>query len=1102
MGRYSEGARKGRGESRLPVPEIPDIDRALDAVGSNSGNLFNAAVGDLGEMAKGLGTLGFLLTKDVLGETAELGSKLPLVPNYEHSSQIDDLAKALPSVVAGDYAKRYGSREGFTEGLKEDPLAFVGDVLTVLTLGGYSAARGAQVASKSASVTDDLARLAAGEVDDIGRVAKVVDKVLPGAKLQAAGDELAPLGGIKQTLSSTGDKVVPVERAFNPTRRLFREAWDDALSRPIKSLQGEHDALLKKLEDGDISTPEEIDLMRKSESLRLAKDNNITRQTRPWVSEKRIGRSVQKIIGESKSQHVAARDLAMGRWKEVLSQLPEDKVDDFHLTMQMATPDAMAPRLTFDKVEQALTDPAVLETPIGQHLKEVVTPHIERLKQMALDPEIDPLEIQAGQRIIEAVAGEPLASLGNDLDAVSKTMDDARLLNFEHEASQFLDEGGSYLTLFNRQYLPMKIAEMKQLGLKSLDETTDAFKLDDAIQGVNKKTPVYYPHYDTLGKNRSAFLMSMNTHAARRAAKVTAHKKSSGQLFRKWLDGTKDAYDTNPADAYSRLAAEVVKHQEMERWIQEIADEFGYPISAKDELASGYVAMNLDGVRMFLRKRRTGTEAMHDALEAGMEPDEAFVKAMEAMFSDPVKDVGELAAKRGAIVAIPEVVAKKIQSQGKYFLGGAKVRLFWDGPVNVWRNLTLYAMPRYYINNAFGNTAFLKLQGGKLTGALRQLDKRYRDEIRRVLPDEILPRVEQGFHSSTLQRSTHMGAAEGTVTGQMVKGLKESKVGRGVGTARDTAQGFNSFVENLYRRESFLTAVEKQAKVRGLKLTGNSWLRSKKRLEEIAKLGADKKIFKQAADELDRVMNNYQALSPFEQHVMRRFVAPFWPFYKHAAKTLIKLPFEHPAKARVLEWINLVSEDMDTLGDRPEWLEDYGHLGPGDVPGEERFASTRGANPLSGVLESPFSLANPAIQMGYEQVTGKDAFTQKPFTSPGVYTDFFTGDSYSMGDQGPERMDRRLGGLLSPNAPGLLETLTGLVPFADAAGDVLGGGARYSSGETIMEDGAPKYPVSPMAELAKLFGVSTIDYDLGSYQSKQREAEDRAATALRRTLGP
>jgi hypothetical protein len=1080
--------------SRPATPSIP-AGHPLENAGKPSvGGFLGNVLGDLKEIGLGLGQLGVNVAKDAVGETAEALS----FGAYDHSSSIDDIVKALPAAIGGDYKKRYGS--GLDQALQsayEDPLALLGDVLTVATAGGYGAAKGAQLASKVPAVADDLARLSAGAVDDVGRTARVADKVLPGLK-EGPG---AWAGGTRTQVDEIGN-LVEKERAFNPVRRALVEPLRDRITTaPLEKTERTLAALKAIDEVGELPTPLKNRIPLLEEKLGKARSSDLGRLPREsFVKAKQgLGKSqlqqlTRRVLGETGTSHVQQREIWTSRYRDILTRVPKDMADDFHLRLQGVKPtQVQAPRLGFDDITRALGDEEFLaSSPRARHIAEVVQPHLTDISRID-----DPLELEKARRVIEQVAGEPLAAIRSGVtDEAADVIDDIRLTNFEHEASALLRSGAGYGTLFDRALAPLRVAEAKTRGLKSIDEAADSLMIDDAIKSTGAKAPVYFPHRSTLTLKTSSFVMPYRTSGMRTAALPRSFKKSEQVLFRDFLDGQKDAYQTDPLEAYSRLAAEVVRHEETLRFVDRIKSEFGRTVTARDQLADGEVLMNPDFVRVILRSRQKGIQAMDDALESGLDQDQAFLKGLEQSMDEFAAEVPSVG--KGELYAVPQIVADELYKVTKHNLGGSKARIFWDGPVNMWRNINLYTRPAYFMNNVFGNTAFLKLQGGKVTGMLRQMSKKHARTLQDVIPYEVRGEIEHGFYSTASQRSTYLSTD--TKLGEAVALAKGSAPGRAATKTRETLQGLNGFFEDAARRESFITAAERDLARRNVRLAGTSLLRSKKRIERMMKTGADEGLYTKWLDDMQDTMNNYASTSPFERKVLIRFVAPFWTFYKHAAKTLIKLPIAHPAKARVLDWVHETTKeiDQDLLGDLPEWLESFVAIGEG-TEGETRFASTKGANPVAGVLESPTSLLNPFIQTVLEQTTGRDTFTGKQFQDPDVYNDPITGMQLRLDENGiPQPIEGRLGGALAAVAPGPLETLAQMVPFVDLYRDLRSGGARYNAVDEVIEEapGVAKYPTDPLQELLRYLGISTIDFDVTNYQDNLDKARKRAGSVL------
>jgi hypothetical protein len=1200
MGGYAN-LKKGGG-ANLPYPE--EQPRAESDGGFSFGKMLSSVPGDLVEIASGLSALFGTGVQDLRSgviEAATLG-------NAERDFRTDDLVKALTgyqgrsgfapdfdlskSVVVQDYQSRYGSKEGFVEGLEEDPLAFIGDLLTVATLGGAGAAKGAQATAKVGSVADDLARMGAGAADDVGRTAKIVDAILPGAKQRAVAERAGEtfrgsLGGTRQNLDATGQRVVEELRPKNPVTRAIQEQFTHRITRtPVKNLESTRDRLGTLMGDGNATTSQVVDYELLTRATDLASEAGARRVRSPNIesvtgprrtfSNNALRSQTAKMIGTVTGRHVGARDNftagVMDRLKPLNDEIGADAVENFHVTMQFDTPKSTG-RLRFDAIEDVLAEPKTLrqqelasvladdiarvrqfETEMADpallrespHAQTLVKAHLDDLRKQGktFEPfirrvdQLSPDESAALDATLQTFASESVEkakrlvqglteSLDEGNDVLANAFDDVNVLRHKELTTAYINERGpmAYASAFDRAYLPLQRALKHKIEgrlpskgapfegvvndlYKALDEPTElpsTLEMDEAMQMLGRKMPGYFPNLFPSG-NKSDFLMKIGGNAQQGMRKQSVplrYKKAEGVLLDDFLRGQKQAYVTNPAEAYTRAASQIIRHQETENFIQDFVTSLGRPIEAFEEASVGESVINLDGVRMLLRKRSDTLSKTDDYIAAGQEIDESLADAVKESLADLPEEVARSLGETGRLYAVPKIAAKQLQALTKGSMGGKTLRLFWDGPINMWRQYVLYTRPAYYVNNVLGNTTFLKLQGGSMTGVLRQVvSKKYRQRVQDAIPESIRPSVTQGFYSDVSQRSRNMGEAADTVTGRFATAVKTSKAGQATGRVRDWLQDFNSNIENLYRRESAMTAIEKQMSMAGMKKAGKSFYRSKKLLDQITEFGVDEKVAQRALADVQATMNDYLALQPWERNTIRRFISPFYPFFKHAAITLTKMPFKTPGKARVLELLGQVQEDLTAdLGPMPEWLEGFTPIGEGSQPGSTRFQSTRAANPFEGVFENPLAQLSPALQIGLEQVTGRDTFTGRPFSSGDVYNDPFSGQQYALDPETgtSERLERGLGGLRAPVAPTLLETLMGIAPPPlQIAQDLLGGGARYSATGEVIEgpDGKPLYPNDPSQEILKYLGFSTVDYNLQNYQEKDKAAQLRALNAL------
>lgn len=1102
--------------------------------GGGFGGFLENVVGDLKDIGQGLGTLGLTAVKDIAGESAERLTG----GYYEHDATLDDLAKAMPGAIKEDYARRYGSWEGFKTGAYEDPLALLGDLLTVATAGGFGAAKGAQAASKAGNVADDLARIAATGADDVGRTAKIVNKVLPGAKDRALIEQMghtskAPLGGTRTVLDPAhGAKAMTTPRRFNPTNRFLEEqVWERAARTPVSTIRKQADDLESLINQGlgdDVAradlatlrnTVDQADQLSLSRAYQPAAVDSLQPGFRKSISNLAAKRVANKLIGGTTGRHVQARDRFTQAIQEKLTDLQPDEVKSLHVRMQLDTPES-AGRISFDNIENAIVNP---QTQKSRELSDLLSQDIARVRTLA-ESGAAPEVVEKAKRYVEGLT-EGLVSEGAPTNRLSNAVDDINIVRHRDLTSAFVDEVGpeAYSIAFDRAYLPLRRALDKRVKgtlpkkrspwhnfiddvyekLGSPDEVPDAIQIDDAMQALGRKQPGYFPQMFPFG-NKSDFLMKIGgqTRGIRKRSYPARYKRSEGVLLDDFLRGQRKAYVDDPGEAFTRAGSQIIRHKEAEQFVEDFVEALGRPLESWDQLSSGERAINIDGVRLMLRKRSEVLQNAEDFISSGQEIDKAVVNSVKTSLAD-VGDETARALQEGKVFAVPKIAAKQLEGIARQNWGGTATRLFHDGPLNMWRQTTLYFRPAYYVNNAFGNTVFVKLQGGSFLGQIRQLSKGYRKRVEKALsemPEEVQRGIGTGWHSDLQQRSTHLGPAAETRIGKTAQTVKESLPGRGVGKVRDFLQDFNSGIENAARRESALSAVEKQMAEAGMKTFGRSFWRSKKQLDRIAEHGADPQVAKKTLDVVNRTMNDYTALGPVERNIVKRFVAPFYPFYKHATKTLISMPFEHPAKARVLDLINQAGEEIYDVGSRPEWLEGFLPVGEGEAPGSTRLLSPKGANPFEGIFENPLGSLSPFLQTALEQTTGRNPFTQREFQHGDVYSDPFTGQKFRSDPETgvPEPLERGLGGIRSEVAPTLPQTLAKNVAPLEFVRNLLSEGSRSpATGETIRDEfGQPKYPTDQMQQLLRYFGVSTSDYDLLKFQEQQTESQMRALDRL------
>lgn len=1177
------------------------VEQASSDIGGGF-NLLNALSNipeGIGELSKGLVGLVYNVVKDIgsagafVGDVAR-GTSLEDAQDRYHFA-LDDMAKGLAFDWSTDdkpvNERLLGLLQGITEPygfnplkgdfkpdagmavdyLEDKPVNVILDAIGVATLGGSALATGAkQAATRIPSVADDLARAAEGATQT-GRVARAVEKVLPGspdiALARKTGEvSEVPWGGTQRVLTPTG-RVREFDMPTNPTRRLFKET-----KLKFKTTSAE-ESLAAKLADLDeqlrtASTDTPVTNLRAlrdhtQATLNRSRTARIERIMRDPVYKKYAEKMHRKIIAENGSWFISRRSQNTRTHLEPLKNLgPEDTLD-LDLKLQ-AVPgyETRGGFVPYDDLRGILSDPpeelaglaeqltpvmelagnaaakvddldALHNSPIGERVYEKYIGHLKANSDIdqrylaakrpgvgyrdVLTPEemagldaavknAGAYEAEAAKAFIE-ILGEPAAGHVSDLGTA---IDQMRLANLRVEGMEMIHGGSTFTDLLNRLFEPQRVKIWHEQGLSSLGEVAETgLDIYKRFREEGVKAPAYYPHYETLKHNRGKHLQTRKLRGMGIASDIDNLKRSSGSLMKEFYEGTYDAYVRDPGEAYARLSAEFANHEAALRLIDRIKHEDGLPMSALDEAPPGYVFINPDSLKQLIRRdmevRANGSRALID----GADPQTAWAKGIEETFFDPDK----AKATRSEIFAVPKVVGEELEAAARVSLGKLEphVRVWFDGPTNAWRVTNLYTRPGFYINNIGGNTTFLKLQGAKLRNLIKQWDRTYQekfhqmiDEFSQVSGTDVDAAITGGMWETAAFRSPHMGAAldaEG-LTGEVarrVTQLQDSKVGRGASWTVGQAQRLNGTFETWARNESFMTALEQEAVKRGVKLAGNKFIRDQKRIEQLWKIGLDNpKLIHKTIDGMNDSMNNYRALGPVERKVTRRFVMPFYPFYKHAVKTLVKLPVEHPGKAELLRAI--AEMDAEIAGEPAGFLEQAWNLGAGRTPGTESFAAPDAINPFGGVTgENPITQLAPIPKMLLENMLGQDLYSGSNFSSPNVVEGGYgSGVYYRMGPNGPEETTVRP--LVTEGIGSALNYIGNQFGPYKLLRDLTTGGSRYSTGEVRTEDGQPKYPDSNYTQFLRYLGVPIYDINAQEYEARKAQEASQAQGPLLRQL--
>jgi hypothetical protein len=244
-------------------------------------------------------------------------------------------------------------------------------------------------------------------------------------------------------------------------------------------------------------------------------------------------------------------------------------------------------------------------------------------------------------------------------------------------------------------------------------------------------------------------------------------------------------------------------------------------------------------------------------------------------------------------------------------------------------------------------------------------------------------------------RVAHLGAAaDESVAGQALQLYRESKTHRTLTWIPEKMGQINSEIETAFRGANYMSEAVKQARMEIVKDGISSFhitddlMRAK--LGEIAKSPAKVEAIMEKVNDF---LFDYTALDGFERNVVRRFIMPFYSWYKNIFKLAVwTLPMKYPGRTTLLR--GLATMGKEQLDDSyqamgvdpatlPEWMK-------GNIPMERQedgsilFWNPRGANPFETLTSNALSILSPPIKLALERALGQDTFTGRKFTSPEV----------------------------------------------------------------------------------------------------------------------
>lgn len=706
-----------------------------------------------------------------------------------------------------------------------------------------------------------------------------------------------------------------------------------------------------------------------------------------------------------------------------------------------------------------------------------------------------------------------------------------RLYIEDTETRQLIERG----VMSPQQILEHEYLAPRLLSGAKYDGTTGSFVDGASVpellryrDSMQLPSPIYFPTFDT---RRSPNLSSMFTRHGdlQRPPRAGFQKKSKGELIRhdleyarlqaKDISDLQETFLRDPFEAYIRHANEVIKVQEAWHIIQNLVGRYGHVLENGlkdfDPLTQSLVIPQ--ALHTHFRSMLTFEDAIRRGLEAGFDVNDAAASALKTAFQAFDEDIQKqvihstVGVKTNTAYAVPRVIGERFN---EYFrsawgsLAEQNIRVFWDSPVGAWRHITLAGSPRWWVNNILGGTIFTKLEGAKLRDVLklywdqRKLNKGQdtylRNQLKRLgLDDEA---IVAGNYLENDTFLTQLGTqAKATIGGRVISGVEEFAAK----TARTrlspvrwlrNLRAENARWETAFREAGVIHELEQRTIKANVTRAATKATTLTERLDDIAKHGVTRELIDESSDAMLRFHGDYATLSPIERRLVRRFIAPFWSWYRHTLRLTVSMPLDDALRTEVLAAIAALDKDLqEDLGPTPEWLK-----GSYPITPIGPFVGTRAANPFSTpvqLITQPVSLVGPVWQILNEMSTGRISYSGREFTSPDTLKPFGSDQAFRIirDDAGiPINVEP-----IDKVTPSWVEEIFSTLPQYDLIKDLIAGGARYSAPGllavgTIMEGDEPKWPSSRRWTAARFFGLPVYaDFDIIEWQ--QRLAEDSAS---------
>lgn len=539
--------------------------------------------------------------------------------------------------------------------------------------------------------------------------------------------------------------------------------------------------------------------------------------------------------------------------------------------------------------------------------------------------------------------------------------------------------------------------------------------------------PQYFPHL----RKRIFNAENMWTSKGRSVLNSESNRlaKDEAQLFEAGM------YERDPAQAYARVARELTKHTDMKDVLLQAVQRYGREVTPEElqavalralPTAERYVSMS--GINALTDARNEFIVLKNQGLMDGLDATEATTNALhqmsDAALSAAAKRLQAGEAMAEPVWALPEHIAKAFDNFGKQYLKlPTKASFFYSTLMNAWKTSVLGLSPRWIVNNTLGNLVYMGVEDpAAIRYYAEMLSASRRAYVEQMFGADVTQAVYRDFMhgemSSQIPLSEKAAQAGMPRLSAALSNLSESRLaflGRGVKWLSDKVFKLNEINEQAARMGM---AISESQRVRMLG-TMSKFEDSYAAMRDVMSNGAlDSTEINSVINKVDKTLGAYLQLSPAEKMV-KQYLAPFYPFYRHTALFIARMPFENPAKFRILTAIDQIDKEM-----RP-YLPDYRRSSYEIAPG--MWVNLGAANPLEAVTQAYApAITNPLLGVAIQRLTGTNPFGQQ-WVAPGKVFETQSGQKYEI-LRNPDGSYAGVKPVTGNWEPPLTETVLSMVP--------------------------------------------------------------------------